>query len=83
MACRCAVVASRVGGIPEIVQDEVSGLLVSPNDPTALAAAIVRLLRSPLLRQKLGAAARQSIEQKFSRRVVCARIADTYAELIG
>jgi glycosyltransferase involved in cell wall biosynthesis len=83
MACGCAVVASRVGGIPEIVEDEVNGLLVPPNDRAALSAAIIRLLRAPALRQQLGAEARRSIEQKFSRRVVCAQIANAYAELVA
>jgi len=83
MACGCAVVASRVGGIPEIIEDEVSGLLVPSANSSALADAVVRVLRSDSLRAKLGAAARKRIERRFVRRVVCAQTADAYAELIG
>jgi glycosyltransferase involved in cell wall biosynthesis len=83
MACGCAVVASRVGGIPEILENGASGILIAPNDPTALAEAVVRLLRSTSLREKLATAARETIEQKFSRRVVCAQMANAYAELVG
>ena len=51
MACRRAIVATRAGGIPEVVVDGQTGLLVPPHDDGALAAAIVRLLRDPSLRQ--------------------------------
>ena len=50
MACSRAVVATRAGGIPEAVDDEVTGLIVPPHDEDALAAGIVRLLKSPDLR---------------------------------
>lgn len=58
--------ASRVGGVPEIVEDEVSGLLVAPADPVALAQAIGRLLEQPELVQIWGRAARQRYEQHFT-----------------
>jgi len=83
MACGCAVVASRVGGIPEIIEDQVDGLLVEPNDPAALVDAVLRLLRSPSLRQELGTAARRSVERRFSRRVVCAQTAEVYREALS
>lgn len=52
-AMRKPVIASRVGGLPELVQDGVTGLLVPPDDPPALAGAILRLLGDPALREKL------------------------------
>lgn len=56
------VVATAVGGVPELVQPERTGLLVPPEDPAALAAAISRLLQDASLRQRLGAAARMRYE---------------------
>ena len=47
MACSKAVVASAVGGIPEVVETEITGLLVPPRDASALGSAVVRLLRDP------------------------------------
>jgi glycosyltransferase involved in cell wall biosynthesis len=64
---RCRpVVASAVGGIPEVVTDEVSGLLVPPADPPALADALVRLARSPELRARLGAAGFATVRDRYS-----------------
>jgi glycosyltransferase involved in cell wall biosynthesis len=56
-----AVVASRVGGIPEIVADGDTGILVPPDDVTAFAQALTRLLGDAALRQRLGAAARRRV----------------------
>ena len=53
------VVASRTGGIPDVITNEVDGLLVPPGKPEALAVAIDRVLRSPVLAQRLGEAARE------------------------
>lgn len=65
MAAGLPVVASRVGGIPELVEDEVTGLLVAPGDATALAAAIGRLARDHELRRRLGAAGRARAAADF------------------
>jgi glycosyltransferase involved in cell wall biosynthesis len=59
MAAGVPVVATRVGGIPELIHDGVDGLLVPPGDPAALAAAIARLASDEALRVRLGAAARE------------------------
>ena len=66
MACSKAVVGSAVGGIPEVVDHGVTGLLVPPRDATALGAAVVRLLRDPSLRETLGRAGRQRLEARFT-----------------
>jgi len=58
MAAARPVVASRVGGLPELVEHEVTGLLVPPEDPAALAAALRRLLGDAATRARMGAAAR-------------------------
>ena len=60
------VIASAVGGVPEIIEHQHNGLLVSPNDPIALADAIVRLLNDPDLSELLGKNARNTVMAKFS-----------------
>ena len=66
MAGARPVVATNVGGIPELVEDEVTGLLVPPRDPARLAAAIARLLDDSILAARLGAAGRARVEERFS-----------------
>lgn len=61
-----AIVASAVGGIPEVVHDGVNGLLVPPGDTEALRHAIVRLLADPETRQTMGQAGRALMEREFS-----------------
>ncbi len=65
MALSRPVVASRVGGIPEVIQDGVSGLLVAPHDPEALAAAIVRLLKDHPLADMIGRAGHDVVHERF------------------
>jgi glycosyltransferase involved in cell wall biosynthesis len=61
--CRgCAVVGARAGGIPDIVEDEVNGLLVAAEDPAALADALVRMLSDAELAKRLGAGARRTAD---------------------
>src|SRR6185369_3181875 len=59
-------VATRVGGVPEIVDDGVTGLLVPPSDAPALARALTCLARDPALRADMGRAARERAEARFS-----------------
>jgi len=66
MACRKPVVATEVGGCPEIVVHGKTGFLVPWNDPEAFAERLIRLLSSPQLRTDFGMAARTRVEQKFS-----------------
>lgn len=66
MAAGVATVATRVGGVPELIEHERTGLLVSPHAPRELASAIDRLARDPQLRERLGTAARRHVEQQFS-----------------
>jgi glycosyltransferase involved in cell wall biosynthesis len=66
MATGRPVVASRLCGIPDMVEDGVTGFLIPPDDPAALADRIARLLRDPALRQRMGNAARLRVQQRFS-----------------
>jgi glycosyltransferase involved in cell wall biosynthesis len=60
------VIATRVGGIPEMVEDEVTGLLVPPGDEAALAAALTRLLAQPARAAQLGQAAQARVAREFT-----------------
>jgi glycosyltransferase involved in cell wall biosynthesis len=75
MAMKRPVVSTTVTALPEIVEDEVSGILVPPGDPAALAAALERLCRDPDLRSRLGERARARVEERFDlRRNVARRV---------
>jgi colanic acid/amylovoran biosynthesis glycosyltransferase len=66
MASGVPVVASRLSGIPELVKDGRTGLLVPPRDAQALADALERMYRDPALRRRLGGAGRQKVVQEFN-----------------
>jgi glycosyltransferase involved in cell wall biosynthesis len=83
MAHARAVVATRVGGLPEIVDDGVSGLLVLPADAAALAHAIVSVLRDARGRAAMGEIARARIVRDFSVRARADRLLALYAGLLG
>jgi glycosyltransferase involved in cell wall biosynthesis len=68
MAMELPVVASRVGGIPEAIQDSDTGLLTEPGDATALADAIDRVLGDPRLAARLGSAGRRCVVREFEAR---------------
>jgi glycosyltransferase involved in cell wall biosynthesis len=83
MATGCVVVASRTGGIPELVEDGVTGLLVEPANPEAIADALRRLLASPDLRAGLARAARRRAEERFSLRRCAAEHVDWCERALG
>jgi glycosyltransferase involved in cell wall biosynthesis len=66
MACGKPIVATATGGIPEVVVDGQTGMLVPPRDHEAMASAIVKLLKDPAMRQRMGAAGLARVRQKFS-----------------
>ena len=74
------VVASRVAGIPDVVVDERNGLLVPPKDPTALAAALRRLVREPETRERLGQAARRVAVEQLSWEATARRFEECYVQ---
>lgn len=80
MARRRPVVASAVGGIPEVVTDGVDGLLVPPADPAALAVAVLRLATSPELRRRFGEAGFATVRDRFSIDAMVRRIEEIYDE---
>ena len=82
MAASRPVVASRVGGIPEIVTDGVDGLLVEATDVERLAECCRRLIDSPDFAGNLGAQARLTVERNFSAVAMANRVADLYKDLL-
>lgn len=80
MACGCPVVASRAASLPEIVEHEVNGLLVPPNEPEALGAALCRLAAEPELWRRLSAAARRRVVERFTWDVVSRRCLAIYGQ---
>ncbi|MHC4469412.1 MAG: glycosyltransferase [Planctomycetota bacterium] len=77
------VVASRVGGIPEAVEHEVTGLLVPPRDPEALAQAILRMLRDREAAADLSRAGRARVEERFSVDAMVGGTLDVYRRTLA
>ena len=82
LAAGLPTVASRVGGNAEIVQDCKTGLLVPPEDPPALAEALLRLLRDPGFAANLGNNGREYVTSQFSFRRMIENTDQLYTELL-
>src|SRR5262245_13589963 len=78
MASGCAVVATRAGGMAEIVEDGITGLLIERDNVWSLIAALSRLLTDKRLREKMGSVARAIVIERFDRRSVIDRIERLY-----
>jgi glycosyltransferase involved in cell wall biosynthesis len=83
MACRRAIVATRAGGIPEVVEDGVTGRLVEPRDHAAMADAIVTLLNDEQLRWRMGEAGFARVSERFTVERMVAETAAVYARVAG
>jgi glycosyltransferase involved in cell wall biosynthesis len=81
MAAGRPIVATRVGAVPEIIDDGIHGLLVPPNDAPALAEALERLLRDRCLAASCAAAARERVADYYSRAAMIRRFEDFYDRL--
>jgi L-malate glycosyltransferase len=81
MACERPIVATRAGGIPEIVEEEKTGLLVPPRDHHALADAIVRALNDRPLRERLAAAGFARVRERFTVERMVAETAAVYEQI--
>ncbi len=81
MASRCAVVATRVGAVSELIEDGISGLLVPPGDAVSLRRAIEVLLRDETLRARLGENARRRYEQYFTVQKMAHGVATLYRNM--
>jgi glycosyltransferase involved in cell wall biosynthesis len=83
MACSRAIVATRAGGIPEIVEDGVTGVLVDPRDHKSMAREIVGLLRDESLRTRMGEAGRVRVGELFTVERMVAETAAAYERVAG
>ena len=83
MACGKPIVATRAGGIPEVVVDGETGFLVPPRDPHAMADAIVRLLQDPALRERMGTAGLKRVRERFTSEVMVSNTVRVYERLLG
>jgi glycosyltransferase involved in cell wall biosynthesis len=82
MAAGLPTVASAVGGNREVIEPDVTGLLISPDDPIALADALIRLLGDSELARRLGAAGQNVVRERFSFESLTRNIANLYTELL-
>lgn len=82
MASRCAIVGSNQGGVPELIRDGENGLLAPAEDVPAFIACLERLLVDRALRERLGAAARRTVEESFTDVAIARRSVDYYRECL-
>ena len=80
LAVGCPVIATPVGGIPEVIVDHRTGLLVPLDEPQALAAAVVELRRDAALRTRLSEAGPPAVRGKYHQSVVIAQLESIYRE---
>jgi glycosyltransferase involved in cell wall biosynthesis len=82
MAAGKPVVGTRVGGIPEIIESGITGLLVTPGSPDELAQAMIKILQDPDLARRMGAAGRERARTRFSPGRYVTEIQKIYEELV-
>ena len=83
MAASLPVVATSVGGNSEAVEDGVTGFVVPPEDPAALADAVMRLLTNPSRSKAMGEAGRQLAARRFSSETVLSQVIEVYSRLLS
>jgi glycosyltransferase involved in cell wall biosynthesis len=79
MAASCPIVASRAGGVPEIILDGETGVLVTPGDPQALSDALCAMLENPEMAKRLALAARARVSASFSLDATLSGVMEAYA----
>ena len=82
MACQTTTVATRVGGVPELIEDGVNGLLFAVGDVEAMAEASVKLLKDPERHRELGKAARETAQDRFCSTRILPRYVEYYESLL-
>jgi len=82
MSCSLPVVATKVGGIPEVVDHNVNGILINPGNIDELTHSLIYLLQDKSLRTRLGFYARKKIEEKFSWKKIVPKVIEVYERAI-
>lgn len=82
MACGVPVVGSRIGGLPEVIEDGTTGYLCAPNDVPCMRRLVTGLLTDDIRRRQMGAKAREQAMHRFSRAAVVGLYEQSYARLI-
>lgn len=82
MAYQCGIVATRVGGIPQMIEQEQTGLLIEPKDPEGLKSALQKLLSDPELCERLGKNARAKVQKEFSIEKSLQELIKIYQQLV-
>lgn len=83
MAAGVPVVASRVGGVPDLITHEKDGLMFDPKDPANVRESLERLIREPVTRARLGTAGRITARERFHPQVIAAAHLEIYREVLG
>ncbi|MEW5944782.1 MAG: glycosyltransferase [bacterium] len=82
LSCRVPIVATRVGGIPEMLEDGGTALLVEPRDPEGLARRVEELLKDGALRERLSGEGYRTVLERFSKEKMLESIREVYAEAV-
>lgn len=82
MAYQCGIVATNVGGIPQMVEQEQTGLLIEPKDPEGLKSALEKLLSDPEVCERLGKNARAKVQKEFSIEKSLQELIKIYQQLV-
>lgn len=83
MACGCPVIATKVGGLPQVIESGQNGVLVPPKQPTQLADAICEFLPAKVRLAKMGRLGRQTIEERYSWHAIGANYIKLYEMLLA
>jgi glycosyltransferase involved in cell wall biosynthesis len=83
MACKVPVIATKIGGIPEIVEEGKTGFLIPPKNPIQIADAVKRLLKDSKMRKNMGAEGRKKVKEKFSIKDTVHKIENLYYSLLS
>ena len=83
MAAGCPVVATNVGGLPDLIREGEEGFLVPPGDAPAVATALLRVLHQPEMARCMGETARRDAQERFSAQRLVTDMEQLYLELLG